>query len=420
MNYLFPIINFIFAFGLFCLSFEIHKKTKAVLYCLSTFFLTLLVLCLFLNQTLILPLFGMQWNVLLPCLITLELALMIPVCHKKKYAGISTIFPFLVDILAKVVVSIVFDIPFNELNRSEYFYFTFYLYMVVFILYIIAYFVFKVATNPNRYEENKSFFAILFILAGVELLAFFIINYNLSKIMTITPSSYIYTILFNLLLILLFGITIISSIILHKKIKEKYKKINQMKEELLDKNYQDIYIETQEELFKLRHDMANMIETIHTYDNPEIQSVKEDLSNKLREQKFFYTKNKIINSILTNKIRIAKEKKIQVDTEISVDRDLLISNIDLISLLSNLLDNSIEALEKEIDKKLILDIGSTENTLEISIQNSCQIVQKTKKENPQYHGFGLKIIKEIVSKYKGSYTSFLEDGMYTTMIVIEC
>ncbi|MCM1130661.1 MAG: GHKL domain-containing protein [Staphylococcus sp.] len=418
MNYLFPIINLILTLGLFCLSFEISKKKINILYCLSAFILPLILLCIFTNHPLILPLFGLQWNVLLASCIALELLLLIPIIQKKKEAAITLLLPFLIDLIAKEIVSIVFNIPFSELNRPEFFYFTTYLFIVIFLFYIISFFVFKVISNRNRYEEDKSFLVLIFILAGIEIIAFFIINYNLSKIMITNPSSYIYTILFNLLLILLFGITISSSIILYRKIKDKYAKINQMKEALLEKNYQEIYIESQEELFKLRHDLANVVETIHTYQIPEIKEIKEDLASKLREQKIFYTDNKVINSILVNKIKAAKEKYILVEANISIHHEIGISNADIISLISNLMDNAIEALENEEDKRLILEIGTTEHGIEILVKNTCHAIHKTKKSNPKYHGFGLKIIKEIINKYKGNYTSILENQMYTTMIFI--
>ena len=378
----------------------------------------LILLCIFMNQPLTLPLFGLQWNILLASCIALELLFLIPVFHRKKEAAISLVIPFFIDLIAKEIVSIVFNIPFSELNRSEYFYFTTYLFIVIILFYIISFFIFKIIANRNRYEEDKSFLIIIFILAGIEIVSFFIINYNLSKFVITNPSSYNYTIFFNLLLILLFAITIVSSMILYKKIKDKYAKINRMKEELLEKNYQDIYIESQEELFKLRHDLANIVETIRTYQIPEIKEIKDDLAKKLREQKVFYTENKLINSILVNKIKIAKEKQIIVETNISIHHEICISNTDIISLLSNLIDNGIEALENETDKKLILEIGTTEDDIEILVKNTCHAIQKTKKSNPKYHGFGIKIIKEIINKYDGYYTSFLENEMYTTMIVI--
>ena len=81
---------------------------------------------------------------------------------------------------------------------------------------------------------------------------------------------------------------------------------------------------------------------------------------------------------------------------------------------------AIKSVVKKVDlenKKIEIQLGVENNNLEVMIANSFDTYSpKTKKENPKYHGFGIKIIKEIVKKYNGIYeTNILNNMFYTTI-----
>ena len=80
---------------------------------------------------------------------------------------------------------------------------------------------------------------------------------------------------------------------------------------------------------------------------------------------------------------------------------------DIILLLSNLLNNAIEAVEKCLDKKMIKVkiviennkfIVSVWNTFIGEIKREGDILKTTKKENAVFHGIGLKNVVRIAEK----------------------
>ena len=92
---------------------------------------------------------------------------------------------------------------------------------------------------------------------------------------------------------------------------------------------------------------------------------------------------------------------------------------DMVVLLSNLLDNAIEACQR-YDKgdKAIHVMAVVQQDFFISVRNTSEPVViingsiPTTKPEPQLHGFGLANIRLILEKYSGEYTMFYENGWF--------
>ena len=109
------------------------------------------------------------------------------------------------------------------------------------------------------------------------------------------------------------------------------------------------------------------------------------------------------------------------------DGNVWVVDEDLVVLLSNLLNNAIEACEKCKDnKKIQLKFVMEENAIVLSVKNTYTepvIYEKneikTSKSMPEEHGVGIKNIKKIVEKYEGSYTIQNDDREFLFSILIE-
>ena len=92
---------------------------------------------------------------------------------------------------------------------------------------------------------------------------------------------------------------------------------------------------------------------------------------------------------------------------------------DMVVLLSNLLDNAIEACQ-QYDKgdKTIHVMAVAQQDFFVSVRNTSEPVViingsiPTTKPEPQMHGFGLANIRLILEKYSGEYTMFYENGWF--------
>lgn len=135
------------------------------------------------------------------------------------------------------------------------------------------------------------------------------------------------------------------------------------------------------------------------------------INNSAFSEPIIYTKNPIVNSILCDRISIAKHHNIDVTYDINVPESIQIYIDDLCSLLMNILDNSIEACKKMnsgaqpyIKFKMLVEdnflfISCTNNKInDIKIRNNKLI---TSKKDKSKHGIGSTVIDNIVNKYNG-------------------
>lgn len=174
---------------------------------------------------------------------------------------------------------------------------------------------------------------------------------------------------------------------------------------------------------KYRHDLAKHIQTLETFlmkcERPEImQEYMDNLKeryDRLKVQQF--GNDEIVNSILMIKMEQCREKQIPFQIKV---KDCIYSGIDemdLVSLLHNLLDNAIESnerIEGSQEKGIWLFMKKSEGKILIEIKNHFlkgeNVTFHTKKADREKHGIGTKIIANIIEKYDGSRTFCQNDG----------
>ena len=196
-------------------------------------------------------------------------------------------------------------------------------------------------------------------------------------------------------------------------------------------NDEDI-IRMYKEMRGLRHDFKNHISAILALieRGAKESSIKYiyELDNKINKfDKYVYTENIAVDSILANKIKIAKEKNIDINLELDIQTQINIPDIDMCTILGNLIDNSIEACEKlETEKIINMRIVTKGNNIIIKIRNNTN--GKLKEHNGRFittksygmHGIGLEQIDSIVRKYGGYISRKHENNVFDTSILMQC
>ena len=127
----------------------------------------------------------------------------------------------------------------------------------------------------------------------------------------------------------------------------------------------------------------------------------------------------MVNSIINQKYSYAQSKDITMAIKVNDLSNIVMKEEDMVILLSNLLDNAIEACEKcknKIIKVKIIDekdqtIIAVNNPVEgeVVVENNRFITTKKDKAN---HGIGLLNIKSIVEKYNGISAIKCENGWF--------
>lgn len=149
--------------------------------------------------------------------------------------------------------------------------------------------------------------------------------------------------------------------------------------------------------------------------------------NKISGQNYFNTNNEIVDSILNIKFEELAENNIAFPFIINDLSKININDEDIVTILSNLLDNAIEACNKCSDKKAISFkfiteddnvVISVENTYksEVPLQNG--VIQTSKNTNNEEHGLGIKNVIETVRKYDGNYIIKYDGQKFIFSIII--
>lgn len=182
---------------------------------------------------------------------------------------------------------------------------------------------------------------------------------------------------------------------------------------------------------KQTHEYKNHMECIEGMLKGEnIKAAMEYITNitgKLENLDIIDTNNITVNTILNTKYHEANSKKIAFILKANDLSRLILKNEDMVIILSNLLNNAIEACDKCMHEKVIWTkiIDDSKMTI-ISVKNSISkkaVVLNgefiSNKKDIMNHGIGINNIKETVKKYGGSCLIKQNDKyFYFTIMII--
>lgn len=187
---------------------------------------------------------------------------------------------------------------------------------------------------------------------------------------------------------------------------------------------QEIYVREAKSRYNqtrsFRHDIKNHLSIIkELLNNGEIEKASLYLAklDYISDSLSFstYTDNAVIDVLLSSKLTIATQNKINVKCELKIPDNCGIEDIDLCIILANAIDNSIEANNiVSIDKRYIYIYGKLKGNLYlIHIENSCH--ESTK--NPVY-GIGLSNIMAVANKYGGTIDTEVDKTVFKLDIIL--
>lgn len=191
-----------------------------------------------------------------------------------------------------------------------------------------------------------------------------------------------------------------------------------------------------EEMRTVRHDFKNQIQTAYIMmeqgkSREKIEQLLGETSQWLEQSGMKgYCTNPVANALMTVKAAKALEQGILLEANCTVPEDLgTIEEIDLCSLLGNLLDNALEACEKIVngrERRIWVKAQCKGNYQIFRVENNYEGVPriekgelKTTKNIPQNHGYGLKMIERICRKYNGKMDIKMENQRFCVIVWLE-
>lgn len=232
------------------------------------------------------------------------------------------------------------------------------------------------------------------------------------------------TVFMNVAIIRLF----IQSVKRQKHILESEAILNRVKNETA--LYQSIsdYLDKQR---KRAHEFDNQLDAIKgMLEQGNIKELEEYVNilkeKKPKERPIIDTNHVIVNAILNTKYEEMRHKGILFVMKINDLSELTIHDDDLVVLLSNLLNNAIEACEQAKEKVVKMKFVIEGNQIILSVKNSIaelptQVDGKivtSKTDHPEEHGIGLKNVEEVVEKYDGGYVIDFDNELFSISMMI--
>lgn len=141
------------------------------------------------------------------------------------------------------------------------------------------------------------------------------------------------------------------------------------------------------------------------------------------------TGNKLLDVLLTEKSLYCEQNKIAISCMADGKKLDFMEDIDIYCMFGNLLDNALDAVKKiEPNERRIVDLSVREKDGIILVQEEnyfdgvLEFVDglpvSTKKEDKNYHGFGMHSLCMIVRKYGGVLTASALDDIFRLNIMI--
>ncbi len=177
-----------------------------------------------------------------------------------------------------------------------------------------------------------------------------------------------------------------------------------------------------------RHDFLNHLQVVYSlmemeeYEeaNAYIEKVYGAITSVSRVMK---TANPAINALLQVKIAACEKEGIKVKLNIqSAWKDLPIPGWEMCKVLSNLIDNAIDALEEVTDRQLSLTLTEDLRSFRFSVSNNGPMIPLKSQKNifnagittkAAGHGMGLFIVKKVLND-RGGDINLISDAENTT------
>lgn len=140
-----------------------------------------------------------------------------------------------------------------------------------------------------------------------------------------------------------------------------------------------------------------------------------------------YCENETVNLIISSFMAKAKKLSVCLQANVNLSSKLNMNDTELCALLSNALENAINAvslIEDELLRKVYLHALINDNRLLISTENAYvgqiemdgELPKSSKKEAG--HGYGIKSIIDIINRHDGLYSIETDSGIFVLQLMI--
>lgn len=211
-----------------------------------------------------------------------------------------------------------------------------------------------------------------------------------------------------------------------KRMSENAELHAQLEATKMQQSYYALLEEQQKQIREMQHDINNHVAVIRSLtanakEGTDLKQYAEELTApKLLH--LHYCRNTILNALLVNKAADCRKAGIEAEFDIHLAAGTEgYDDYDLVALVSNLLDNAIEAAGTAENKRLALTMHLADGALSILCRNSYGADgtgSYAANQGKMTRGNGRAIINRLVKKYSGELELRPEEGSYTVSVML--
>ena len=188
------------------------------------------------------------------------------------------------------------------------------------------------------------------------------------------------------------------------------------------KVFYDLAQQRYDDAAKIRHDIRNQVQTIEYLmsenDFDESKKSLEALREKYNDMNaVVYSEVPAVNVIMALKMKECAENGILSDVVLRDCKELPLDNYEICSVFSNIMDNAIKACKQAENGNIRIRSQVFGDTFVLKAENSLPEDFSTTARSER-KGYGLNIIRSIIRKYDGTFSTESSEDNFTTLITI--
>jgi len=188
--------------------------------------------------------------------------------------------------------------------------------------------------------------------------------------------------------------------------------------------------ESEEKTILYRHDLRHHLHLINGYvaDNKlaELKKYITEIEKSIDDTVTIkYCDNNAVNLILSPYINRAKREKIVVESQVYIPKECEVSDMDLCIILSNAIENAINAcmnIKDTNNRRINISCKSKNDKLLIQVSNNFMgeviFLEDMPISAEENHGFGTKSIAATVQKYNGLCSFSVGSGVFKARVIL--
>ena len=328
------------------------------------------------------------------------------------------------ELIAAGIIMIITDLDISNSYQQGFYRLGIMIISETMVLYIYLFIKYKLKLE-NIFIANKSYYILITAILSFNIISLTIVIWMYGNIKFVNSDGNFHILLIT---VCITSLSILEFLLFSKIFKNAKKEAE--KDKLLyqyqieNKHYSQIN-GLLDEMRIIRHNLKNRLIIIDAYNksnqNEKLQKYIDEL---LANTNIFVVpqidNENIITSFLSYKTEQAHACNIKVNVDNRLTQPINIDKTDICQVIGNIMDNAIEANEKNSVKYINLSIYDRNSYLIITSENptNATLLKKddvilTSKKDKKNHGLGLRSMQKIAEKYEGSVQAEVIDGIFS-------